>query len=82
MQAYQPDNENIMLSDLWLRQSLYHLRMCKSMLEDSMSTASIIGVDEIGNDLQALIVIETRLTALSLLNKSTVQREARKHIEQ
>lgn len=82
MQSYQPDNENIILSDLWLRQSLYHLRMCKSMLEDSMSTASSIGFDEIGNDLQAIMLVETRLTSLSLLNKSAVQREARKYIEQ
>lgn len=82
MTTCQPADENIMLSDLWLRQSLYHLRMCKSMLEDSMSTASKLGVDEIGNDLQALILLETRLTALSLINKSAVQREARKYIEQ
>jgi hypothetical protein len=82
MQSYQPDNENIILSDLWLSQSLYHLRMCKSMLEDSMSTASSIGFDEIGNDLQAIMLVETRLTSLSLLNKSAVQREARKYIEQ
>lgn len=82
MATCQPADENIMLSDLWLRQSLYHLRMCKSMLEDSMSTASKLGVDEIGNDLQAIILLETRLTALSLINKSAVQREARQYIEQ
>lgn len=83
MQACQPPREvNVFLSDLWLRQSLYHLRMCKSMLEDSQSTANDVGVDEIGNDLQALVIIERRLTMLATLNKTHVLQEARKYIEQ
>lgn len=82
MQTHQPQTMNIMLSDLRLRQALYHLRMCERFVEESMSTATNVGVDEMGNDLTALVIVESRLTQLSRLYKSAVQREASQHIEQ
>jgi hypothetical protein len=81
MQGQAQEPVNLILSDLYVGQAKYHLRQCKGLLESALLSADLAGIDELGNDLQVVTLLEGRLSSLGRYNKTQVQKEAQKYVQ-